>query len=376
MIRNVFFVLLAGCLCLLTSCGNNETMVNTAEFNDGTSAALFSIAVASNTPFAKIADSAVLTITAPDMNKITRTLTITDTSVTGTITGIPSGLNRVFEVLVYDSLDTLQYTGSATVNLPRNATVNVPISVYRIGSNAVINGTINETTIPGLKGYYAFDGNAKISSGSLPDGVQYGTITSCSDRFGKINSALAFALDGDSIVINFPDSTFSSMSISFWYTCVSPTNYYPGIIYVRSKAEDASKAPLNASFSLGVMGNAPQWVSGGKTGKLQISNYHNGIILESTSNPSYNKWHHVVYTYNKSDKSNQVFIDGILDVKGTGSAAGIDFMGADMIKIGSLNSFNTSFDDTQKKFVGSIDDVYFYDKVLTVTEITSLYNAK
>lgn len=55
---------------------------------------------------------------------------------------------------------------------------------------------------------------------------------------------------------------------------------------------------------------------------------------------------------------------------------GTDFTGADMIKIGSLNTFNSSFDETQKKFVGSIDDVYFYDRVLTNEEVLLFYNVK
>jgi hypothetical protein len=359
-------------LTCLIGCGTDSVINSDDSFSGGTSAVLFKIAAAPNTPFARIADSASLTISAPDMNNYISPLIVTDSTVEGTITGIPAGKNRLFTVSVFDSLDSLQYKGSATVNLPRGATVNVPITLYRVGANAIINGSIVECGISDLVGYYPFNGNANIQGGTLNNGLSYGQIVGVADRFGVANHASSFSADADSIVVNFAATTFSSISFSLWYYTAAPVNYYPGIIYIRSKAEDANKAPLNASFSLGVMGNAPQWISGGKTGRIQTANYHNGFSAESNAKPAYNKWHHVIYTYDKTTKKSCVYINGVLDSTGIGTSS--DFSGADMLKIGSLNSFNNTYDDTQKKFVGYLDDVYLFNRALTEAEVLVLFH--
>lgn len=117
------------------------------------------IVTASGSIFSRIARRAVLTITGTDMTAMVRQLTLSDSTVTGVISGIPVGKNRLFSVAVYDSLDTLQYSGTATADLPRGSTVNVPINIYRVGGNAVINGSVKEydAYAEHLIGYWPFD---------------------------------------------------------------------------------------------------------------------------------------------------------------------------------------------------------------------------
>jgi hypothetical protein len=136
---------------MLLGCSSNVISVN-ENYAGGTCAALFKITAVPNTPFTKIADSASLIVTAADMDDFVKELTITDSTVSGKITGIPAGKGRLFTVEVYDSLDSLQYKGTVAVDLPRGSTVNVPITLFRIGANAEINGTINESTVIDLKG--------------------------------------------------------------------------------------------------------------------------------------------------------------------------------------------------------------------------------
>ena len=137
--------------------GNNTT---------GRGVALLKIKVTTGSIFQRLAHTATLTVSASDMLTIMQNLTITDTSVEGTVAGIPAGKNRLFTLSVYDSLDTLQYRGSATVNVIADSTVKVSINVLRISGNAAINGTIDDSSyIPaGMKLIPSIEATFKMST--------------------------------------------------------------------------------------------------------------------------------------------------------------------------------------------------------------------
>lgn len=137
---------------ILVDCGNLVQVMDPV--NQGNGVAMLKIATASGGPFQRVAKKASLTITASDMLDITKALSVTDTSVEGIITGIPAGKNRLFSVSVYDSVDTLQYWGSSTVNVLADSTVKVTINVIRIIGSAFIKGNIIENNIiSGLADY-------------------------------------------------------------------------------------------------------------------------------------------------------------------------------------------------------------------------------
>jgi hypothetical protein len=105
---------------------------------------LFKMAAGPNTIFGKIAKTVTLTISAPDMLTMTKTLIKTDTSVTGMVNGIPAGKSRLFQVDVYDSANTKEYSGSATSDVAAGETTQVDIIVKRIAGGAEINGLVDE----------------------------------------------------------------------------------------------------------------------------------------------------------------------------------------------------------------------------------------
>jgi hypothetical protein len=76
-------------------------------------------------------------------------------------TGISVGTNRLFDIFVYDSLEKLQYRGSALSDVVADNTVHVFITVIRVTGNAVINGAIQESGSTnletGLVAYWSFD---------------------------------------------------------------------------------------------------------------------------------------------------------------------------------------------------------------------------
>lgn len=124
-------------------CCTNPSQVATPD-NQGHGMAQLNIAAAPNSPFKTIAKKASLTISATDMLTMTKQLTISDSGISGTITGIPAGNDRLFSVSAFDSLDTVRYKGSATADVVADGTVMVPIKVMRILGSAMINGGIVE----------------------------------------------------------------------------------------------------------------------------------------------------------------------------------------------------------------------------------------
>ncbi len=74
-------------------------------------------------------------------------------------------------------------------------------------------------------------------------------------------------------------------------------------------------------------------------------------------------WYHVAGTYNKSDGSLKVYVNGVLDGSGTNTAP-IDYGGASFW-IGNAN------DKSDLQFNGAIDEVRFFNRALTQSEIAS-----
>mgnify|MGYP006279404333 FL=1 len=106
---------------------------------------LLKVVAGSDSPFRLIADSAVITVSAPDMDRIVRELAVTDSSVEGSINGIPVGDDRKFTIDVFDSASRLQYTGFVEEDVSADSTTTVRIVLYRLTGAAYIIGRINDT---------------------------------------------------------------------------------------------------------------------------------------------------------------------------------------------------------------------------------------
>jgi hypothetical protein len=185
---------------LLSNCSNAQMVTESKSKGEGI--ALLKISIKTGSPFSKIAKTAVLTVSAPDMLTMTKPLSITDTSVEGLVKGIPAGKNRLFEVSVFDSLEVLQYKGSATATVVADTTVSVFISVYRINGNALINGTIIDEgpapdLDPNLVAYWSFD----ASSGNT-----YFDVTG--HGFDATSAGLSLAAGIKGMALNCPGSGY------------------------------------------------------------------------------------------------------------------------------------------------------------------------
>lgn len=102
-------------------CSKNPVNQQQVSENGGGEASFFFVASAQS-DFRNLADHAEAKVSAPDMDTITQALTVDSLSVSGTISDIPAGFKRKFEVIVYTDSNTICYYGMAHMDIIANMT--------------------------------------------------------------------------------------------------------------------------------------------------------------------------------------------------------------------------------------------------------------
>jgi hypothetical protein len=228
----------------------------------------------------------------------------------------------------------------------------------------------NSQTIPsyvptnGLVAYWPFNGNANDESGNGNHGTVNGA-TLTSDRNGVAGKAYSF--DGISKIQTLsagPSGT--GISLSFWYQSSSAAQMQ--LISYGSKNWGRYFGAYLNHYSSQTVGPCygPSLTNAGT-----LVNKNNSIM------PDINKWHHavIIIPNNASDLNSVIFyLDGQL-LTGTCSFANY---GAPSPNIDNGNPIifgggwysGVPYND----FTGKLDEICFYNRALTQTEITALYN--
>lgn len=202
----------------------------------------------------------------------------------------------------------------------------------------------------GLVAWYKFDGDASDSSGNGNNGVVHGA-TLTADRFGNANRAYSF---DDEKYIEVADNALlrsvgNVVTIAAW---INPTawddNGYEWMTLLCKGDTDTVNRNLAFSFN--------------RYRGLETAQQDDLISLSAV--PCMNQWQHVAYA---SDGSNvKVYINGQL----VGSRA--------TSWKSSQNNFPLTIgrDDAGgiEYFHGSMDDIRIYNRALTATEISAIYN--
>ena len=229
---------------------------------------------------------------------------------------------------------------------------------------------IEDVTTNGLVAYFPFSGNANDISGNNNNGTVSGA-TLTSDRNGSANKAYEFIVDENGgwgipqqeILVNYDDAMNSnSITLSAW-------------IYLRSKPGQYGNRP-STIFGRWADGNANEvfrfQITNTNEIYLQISNASSSGNTENDSaffkggSVSYDTWTHVLVTYNGS--VGRVYQNGEMVAEQT---IGVDFnLGGSALNIGSLKASN----GTWYLFDGKLDELGYWDRVLTENEISDLYN--
>jgi hypothetical protein len=233
------------------------------------------------------------------------------------------------------------------------------LSMFLLGTLLSANAQVpNYVPSNGLVGWYPFSGNANDQSGNGNNGtVNNATLTT--DRFG--NTGMAYGFDGVSSYIymgnisklnNTQDST---ITISTWL------NY-------NTKSGDMDLVSLRANnnncFSLvyNRLGS----------GKLFGTQYNASSVKESnaviTNSLNSGQWYHVVISIDNLTNIGKIYLNGSIAGQVTGISTSLSNL---KLNIGSRHDFN---DVRNSYFSGNLDDIGIWNRALTTTEISDLYN--
>lgn len=198
----------------------------------------------------------------------------------------------------------------------------------------------------GLKAYYPFSGNANDASGNNNNGTVTGA-TLTTDRFGNANSAYSF--NGSSFIdlgniAGVGYSTTQDISMSFWIN------------------EGASGTVISKYTNLDA-GNSNFFISKA-TSTAQLAG--NGTNSFAANNITDYRWANYVFIAAFGTNKSFLYRNGVLVAAGTLNANGT--LSATKLMLGKLMGSPSNF------FTGKIDDVFIYNRALTVAEIAQLSN--
>jgi hypothetical protein len=208
----------------------------------------------------------------------------------------------------------------------------------------------------GLVAYFPFTGNAEDESGRGNRTTVSGPVLT-SNRFGIAGRAYFFDGVNDYIeVADTPQITFSNssdFSISLWLkTSSSKANMFP-ILKYKSSANGYDIA-INHS------NNLPGFCPGAGIAAFIVASGSPACVASPIND---DLWHHLAGIYASDSNKVTLYLDGIVQTKtGVRSA---DVAVAAGIMIGGSGAYS---------YTGSIDDVRIYNRLLTASEIDSLYH--
>jgi hypothetical protein len=209
----------------------------------------------------------------------------------------------------------------------------------------------------GLVGWWPFNGNANDESGNGNNGTVNGA-TLTSDRSGNVNKAYNFI--GDNTIKIMYNSMFSSSlaTMSTWINIDS----FP-------KSSD----PQSNIFGKGW--GYPQLILN-KNGRIYLSianSTSNFTVLGSKTTLNLNTWYHITTQFSGGNFS--IYINGNLDTfKNFNPIPSYYSYCNSEYFIGGFNHKNSCMpNDSVQFFKGKIDDLGFWNRLLTQSEITALY---
>jgi hypothetical protein len=220
----------------------------------------------------------------------------------------------------------------------------------RYGKTVSSNALLSVLTIPqnltnGLVAYYPFNGNANDESGYGNDLTNYGA-TLCADRFGVPNQAYYF--NGQSYLGSAvsPLSQVSNWTVTAW---IHPTLFPQNseAVCVGYDFQLSGDELAGDGYSIGVAGN-------------QLSTVYPPALFDfsSFSPLSTNEWYQVVTTFEVN--TSFMYLDG--DQATNHSPFPLE-----------PSSFEIGSGGPSHYFIGAVDDVRVYNRVLSASEVAQLY---
>ncbi len=209
-----------------------------------------------------------------------------------------------------------------------------------------------------LVAYYPFNGNANDESVNSNDGTVNGA-TLTVDRFGIVDSAYSF--DGIADYMDFGNDAsvqFSgtpTMSVFGWVNLSGEATY---IGIDKYNSQGGSPGGANIGWYLAFAD------TGGNT--VVRAGFGNGVEtkIDAATDISDGDWHHVGWTWDGSNVD--IYVDGALDFSQSYTSSIIDN--------GQALSFAKRIDLSTNIYAGLMDDIRIYDNVLSLSDISALFN--
>jgi hypothetical protein len=219
---------------------------------------------------------------------------------------------------------------------------------------------------PGLVAFYTFDGNVRDRSGNENNGNIIGGVTLSADRFGVANNAYEF--DGFSGYMVMPGELFNfqnSLTVAFWVKPASIQNPWAALI---DKTHFSSISGILSSWVI------EQWEN--ELNRIFFQYVHEPLVVPipdpiHRSQLIANVWNHVAVT--KDGTSLLFYLNSELVDTQTTTDPVIATNGNLPLLIGACNQGYTSPPSQVGAFFkGAFDEIGFWDRALTATEVVLL----
>lgn len=188
-----------------------------------------------------------------------------------------------------------------------------------------------------------------------------GTLTSTAgttDRFGNANGATVFTSGSSvgSLPLSLVSAVGDDFTLGFWFqttmTAPSGTQWFQGAALV-----DAEMCGVTTDWGVALIDG----------GKVSFGIGSPDITIKSPANYNNGNWHFVTITRNKTAGTITLYMAGVqvVTTSGTTTAA---LSAPSSIRLASNPCAPTGV------YTGAIDDIVLYNRVLSASEVTSLYN--
>jgi hypothetical protein len=228
--------------------------------------------------------------------------------------------------------------------------------LFTIAIMALSINTFAQIPTNGLVGYWPFNGNANDESGNSNNGTVNGA-TLTTDRFGNENSAYNFNGTNNWIETNNTIGNFelSNFTISCWINS-SGGSFEETYIGKRSAGTwgsywygDINPTSRQSSYVLDESGNV-----------IYEGLYSKSLVDES-------RWYNIVFTRDGTNLN--LYVNGVADTSmSTTYIQNLSNTAPMTIGARYYNSTPIGF------FTGQIDDIRIYDRALSGSEVTTLFN--
>jgi len=198
--------------------------------------------------------------------------------------------------------------------------------------------------------WYPFTGNANDQSGNNLNGIVNGA-TLVIDRFGNSSNAYSFNGISNNITVNdSPLFNVENWTVSAWYKTTYNSSVPQRITHKQQGGSGSNYMSIIMQFGK-IYGSATDGI-----GEIRATDN----VVTNDGN-----WHHVVYTRNDINNNYKLYVDGIRK----------DSIADTYGNLANTSSFIIgSTGITSNYWNGGIDDIGVWNRELTPSEITQVYN--